>query len=331
MICLKDYKQYNLCKDIFFRYVQQFKFKTLSDYDFFLYHRELLKQQPELTNYAYQFALYASFDNTKIFSTKDLEKAFNNTFKVKDVYHMNGYTCDITTLNSAIIFDSMRNQGFFTKIPIILVNIPLEYGTSLYKSTQAHACVKTFINQSFSQTGQTNCDALIGDRCYDIKHMQESTTIHNHILPWTYEQISFKGSQHMANILHNLRKNNNRYAQEMASELQDILKNTNISINQKINIWNTYLSNNWMDLEKHDIKIPIIIQMTSTSFVPITPKRLMEKVHVDSDTLECAEAARKSIAAVLLTMGPLYMENATKATNGIINSTLIQHNIEEID
>lgn len=123
MIIFVDYKQYIKCKYIFLVVSKQFINKPKNNLEFLQYHKNLVEKDPYLTDYMYQFALTACFEKY-IYDSKELEKVFENTFKIKENYFMNGNECNISTLNNAFIINFMAKntpfKKFFSRYIIVL-------------------------------------------------------------------------------------------------------------------------------------------------------------------------------------------------------------------
>jgi hypothetical protein len=330
MIILKDYNQYILCKDHFLRFCKIFVENPKNDFDFFKKQAFLLRENPELLHYAYQFAFESSFNN-RIFNARDLEKAFDNKFKIKDMYQMSGSDVDASTFNTAIVVDFMINHTPFKKIPITVCSTPLDYKSDMYQEAKKQKATSIYIEQSQKMTGQTNAELYLGDIIYDIKNIKKTTTKLNHVLPWTYERIEKDGLQYLNNLSAALEKSPLKLARYLGTQVTTIKNNNELSSEEKIDLWNSHLANNWIELEKQEIPLPIVIPITRKPFTPYMSKVLHNKIHLDMDTLETKTAACKSIAHVLSFYEPHFMVNAEKMTNGFINSTLLTNTMEEVD
>lgn len=330
MIFLKDYNQYNLCKDIFMTFVGQLKTKPLNSVEFLMKQRELIANDPALTNYIYQYALSITYEK-KILDSREIEAVFNNQFKIKEPYGMNGSDCDISTLNSAIVIDHMKKHTSFKDLPFTIFNAPLEYGTELYYRAQEKPITKEYVMKSKAYTGQPNADIAIGDRIYDIKHTEKTSAILNHLMPWTYERIQNEGYQFLTNQKAILENNKHQMAEDLAKTLEKILQEKKLNIHQKFEVWNQELSANWVTLEKTNIALPIVVQMTQVPFRPAHSKGLHEKIHIKADVLENKLSARKAIYGICEVYGPNYVKNAIEASLGVLNSTLSQDFTDDVD
>jgi len=330
MIILKDYNQYILCKDHFLRFCKIFVEKPKSDLEFFKKQASLLRENPELIHYAYQFAFESSFDN-RIFNARDLEKAFDNKFKIKDMYQMSGSDVDASTFNTAIVADFMINHTPFKKIPITICSTPLDYKSEMYQNAKKQETTAIYTAQSQKMTGQTNAELYLGDIIYDIKNIKKTTTTLNHVLPWTYERIEKDGLQHLHNLKAQLEKSSLTLASNLVTQITTIKDNNQLSSEEKIDLWNSYLAKNWTQLEKQELPLPIIIPITRKPFTPYMSKALHNKIHLDVDTLETKTAACKAIAHILSFHDPQVMVNAEEMTHGLINSTQVLNTMEEVD
>lgn len=326
MIILSTHKQYILCKDIFLRFAEQFSRGTMNDIEFFQYHKELMRREPEMTNFIYQFTLTSCYKREN-YNAHELMRVFDNTFKIKDVYGLNGLDCDISTLNSAIVVDFMVRNTPFKSLPMTILNAPLEYGTPLYKRVQAEATVSKYIEKSKSQTGQTNNDVQIGESLYDIKHTAKTSTVYNHIYPWTAEQIEDRGQHYVNNLYTSLKNHNNLFARDMAEELFKLKNNLSITPLKKIQIINDYLNKEWISIEKQSILVPIVIPMTLKPFTPRMPKTCHEQLHIQANVTE-NHAAWASIDIRYKSNLKQVFHAANEMTNGLINSTLPEENLD---
>jgi hypothetical protein len=316
MIILADYSQYIKCKDIFLCFAKQFTIKHPNSIEFLLYHKKLLETNPQLTDYIYQFALTSCYSNN-VYDSRELETVFNHTFKIKDMYNMNGSECDITTLNTAFVLNHMAKNTPFKKLPLTIFNAPLEYGTDFYYQNQKQALTNEYIQKALKTTGQPNNDCSIGGIYYDIKHKQELKMKLNHILPWTYEQVEQQGSSFLANLYAILSANKEHLAQELSKKLIVLIQAKNITNKTKIEIWNKILHDNWLSLQKTELTFPIIIPMTQQIYKPIMSKSLHNQLHLDNDVVENSLAARKAIAGVTTNIwGFNALKNAEIITSG---------------
>lgn len=331
MIILVNPNQYILCKDIFLKFTKQFQTKFPNNVEFLLHHKTLVEKDPFLTNYCYQFALAACFQNQK-YDSREVMQIFDNTFKIKDTYLLNGNECDISTINSAFVANHMAKFTPFKSLPITLFNAPLEYKSEVYVRVQQQSPVRESVQKALLQTGQPNNDLTLGDVYYDFKHTSKTTMKLNHIYPWTYERILLEGENYLNNLFDILKQKKDPSFLNLSNQLAILKNNKHLSIHKKIEAWNTLLANQWVILEKKSINIPIIIQMTSKPFVPMMSKSLHEKIHLKSNVIEDEFAARVAIARIADMYGPSYLQNAYEMTSGLINSTLLENsNIEEVD
>jgi len=331
MVILYNHHQYILCKDIFLRFSEQFANGRMNDIAFFQYHKELMRQQPELAHFVYQFALTACYKREN-YNAHDLVVIFDKKFKIQDVYGMNGFNCDISTLNSAIVVDHMVRMTPFKSIPFTIFNAPLEYGTPFYKRVQATPTVSAYIENSKSQTGQTNNDILIGDRFYDIKHTEKTSSVYNHIYPWTFEKIQNQGQMYVNNLYVYLENSNIAYTQKLLPKIKNIKTDSSMTSFEKIKVINEYLSENWLSIEKHNVLLPIIIPMTSKPFVPRMHKNFHERLHIPADVMENQYAARRAACASIdvryKTKAQQVFATAREMTDGQITSTLDNENLD---
>lgn len=329
MIFLTNYKEYNLTKDIFLSFVRQFHHSFKNDLEFITYHKNLLEQHPQLTHYAYQYALEVLFE-TKILDSRQIEQIFDHKFKIVDTYGMNGQECDISTLNTAFVINDMFKSSSFNTIPTRIINAPLDYQTSQYYHIQAQNPVKDLVARSRISTGQPNADCMLGDRIYDIKHTTSTTTKLNHILPWTFERVEQHGLQHLNNVYHHLNINNT-FSRDLAKELYQIKTNSSMSIHEKFDTWNNHLSVNWKELEKRDITVPIVHQITNTPFEKLESRSWHEKIRIPHDVLENKKVACKALANIALAYGDKCIKNAEKVTNGILSTKTAIDPIDDVD
>lgn len=329
MIFLTNYKEYNLTKDIFLSFVRQFNNSFKSDLEFITYHKNILEQHPQLTHYAYQYALEISFE-TKILDSRQIERVFEKKFKIVDTYGMNGGECDISTLNTAFVLNDMVKYSPFKNLTMRIMNAPLSYQTPLYYHIQGQSPVKDLVTRSRISTGQSNADCMLGDRIYDIKHTTSATTKLNHILPWTFDRVEQDGAQHLNNVYSHLKKGNT-YSQDLAEELDEIRKNASTSIHEKFNEWNEFLLYQWKNLEKEDITVPIVHQITNTPFEKLESRSWHEKIRIPHDVLENKEVACKALANIALAYGDKCIKNAEKATNGILSTKTAIDPMDDVD
>jgi hypothetical protein len=330
---LNNYQQYIVCKDIFLRFATQFAKGKMTDFEFFQYHRDLMRDEPEMTNYTCQFALTSCFGRTD-YNRRDIEAIFDNKIKIQDTYGLNGDACDISTFNSAVIVDHMYRKTSFKDITITILNPPLEYGTSTYKNVQNQEPVKTLIEKSKMQTGQTNNDILIGDRSYDIKHTQKTSSV-NHVHPWIYERIEKQSNSYFDNLIKSLTDNPNDIAQQLKQYIYTIQNNNMLTQIQKVNLVNEYLASNWSNIEKYNILIPLIIPMTTKPFVPKMPKTYHEKLHLTPNVTENHYEARlaiiKSIPIRYKNRAADIFATAREMTEGLIDSTPNLSSLNDVD
>jgi hypothetical protein len=330
MVTFYDYKQYILYKDIFLQFAKQFAKENLTPYDLLVHNKNLLEAIPILTNYAYQLALSVCHKHT-IFNTLELELVFNHRFKIIDTYGMNGYNCDVSTLNTAFIANHISRHTPFKNIQLAILNAPLEYKTKQYKRIQGLEPTKTFVEKAIDQTGQPNNDLQMNVRSYDIKHTQKTTAYYNHILPWTFERVESSGKQHLNNIYDQLLKK-----PHIMQTLSQIKNDNNVNIHQKFKYWNTFLNENWTYIEHYNIKLPLVIQMTTIPFTPVMPKTMHDLLHIPPNLMENELAVRRAIANSISIVykkdAAQILANAAKMTNNMISSKLLDnYSLDDVD
>lgn len=323
MTILVNPNQYILCKDIFLTFTKQFQTKFPNNVEFLLYHKTLVEKDPFLTHYCYQFALTVCFQGQK-YDSREVMQIFDNTFKIKDTYLLNGNECDISTVNSAFIANHIAKFTPFKDLPITLFNAPLEYGTEAYKRAQEKSPTREYVEKSLLQTGQTNNDCALGAVYYDVKHSTRTSITLNHIYPWTYERILLEGPQFLNNLYSQLSLKKDLVSLLFSKELLNLKKNNQMSIFEKFDVWNTFLAKNWSLLENKNVQMPLVIQMTSKPFIPLETKNWHAKLHLKSNVIEDEFAARVTVAGIANMYGTKYLQNAYEMTHGVINSKLLE-------
>jgi hypothetical protein len=312
MVYLTDWKQYLICKDILVKFCHHFKTLPKNNLAFIMAQKDMIKINPELSSYFYQFLLEAAYHKKQLYDS-DILLAFESKFGIKDIYNMNGGISDISTLNSAFVISHIINTTSFKKIPFTIYSTPLEYKSEGYELSQKNLKIQKIIELSRKTTGNTNCDVALGHRLYDIKHIEKDSINKNHILPWTYEKIEEKGLNHLQNLLGQLSLRNDK----LKDYLLCIIKDKKLSIGDKIMAWNVIIEERY-DKIPVDYKLPIVIPMTNKPYTPIVSKNVREEYHIPNDIAHNPDSARLAICGVLNKWDPIYKKNAMIMTeNGL--------------
>ena len=295
MIVLVDWKQYIICKEIFI-FCDQFKKKPTTDFNFLIDQKELLLKEPQLTSYFYQF-LFESAYHKKKFNNYDIVAAFDNQFKIQDIYNLNGSMSDAATINTAFIAHHIATKSLFKNLPVTIISNPLDYKSQNYTLLKKYQEIQDFRDLSQKRTGQPNCDLLLNDRHYDIKHTTKENITKNFIYPQTFDTIEKNGLQHLKNLYYYL-SNKKTFNKDLLYKLHLIINEKNLTNYQKNNLWNELLADNMKQIPK-ELSIPIILNMTNKPFSNIIPKEVRESYQISYDVVDNHFAARKAISGVL--------------------------------
>lgn len=335
MIKLVDPIEFNKQKAFFLRFVKHFQNNPKNDIEFLLYHKKLLQNEPELTNYTYQLAFDICYKK-KTFDAREVEKVFDNKFKIVDMYNMNGDFCDVSTINSAFIVDRLKSSTSpFKEISAKIYNAPMEYHTNYYYDCQKQPKVNAIIQETKKMVGskQTNPDLDLGNRVVDIKHYGATYVISKNMLqPWTFERIEKDFYFFMNNYCDYFKKvvlsnNNNKYSETFYNKLLAIKKDTTLSIHEKNRDWNTLFAEYWHRLDKN-VPTPLILQMTNQPYIPSGNKYLRNNIHISTDVLENPSEVRKVVRDIVQLLGEPYKTNAEIMTEGIITVPFIDSSLE---
>lgn len=329
MIFFRNFKEFEQTKDIFFRYCNHFKRlsqeELLNDITFIKYHQKMLKENPELTHYAYQVAVEASYSK-RFFSQEALNEVFKEHFTIKDIYGLNNGLCDASTVNTALITEHIKTKSPFKAAEVLVASTPLEYHTTRYYDIQKS--IKPLIQQSKNATGNTNCDLFIDGRPYDIKHTEKDHVNQSHILCWTHEKFNTHFESHLKNMLYimqNILKNNEtkspKFFKQAHDKLDAIIKNKTMTLTEKNIAWQNFIHSNSSKIPP-EFHFSLVFKMTDCDFMPKTPKSLLEKVHVSPDILEDPNKTLKAIKGILSFSDDTVKTRATVATNGLIDGLL---------
>jgi hypothetical protein len=161
--------------------------------------------------------------------------------------------------------------------------------------------------------------------------LKKKSVLYNHLMPWTYERIQNEGYLFLTNLQAVLAKHSNPIAVKFSKQLHLILKEKNLNNEQKVEYWNKFIMSNWHDLEKTDIPLSLIVQITQKPFQPVYTKKLYEKVHLESDILENKLSAKKAIIGICKIYGPIHVKNAIESSLGVLNSTLDENFETDVD
>lgn len=320
MPILKDYKQFQKCQDLFYRFVAILgdKIPHTHALAFLEKHRSFMNKEQELTDHIYQVALEATF-HRKLVHNSNLHEFFAGQFLIVDAYKVNRGFSDMSTVNSLLLLERFDKMGYFKNQSKTAFSTPLEFHTEKYYKQQAQVA-KEYVADSKAVTVNTNADVAIGHRIYDIKHTGSTPVGKSNIYPWPYEKVQANSESYLRSLLQNLNSRNESSLMhyKLKKTLEDLCNDNSKTWPEKNDLWNDFMQKNFDSIPKN-YPLPIVIPMTNHTYTPKHAKSTLEKVRVSPDILDDHVKTRRAIAGICYTFGIQHIRRAAFITEGAIS------------